>query len=570
MRIADFKTIVALIAVMRPWPRANRTCLIAALFSIMAALWAQDSLAQAWSIEPLSPNFTLLMSGTVDNGKAVDLSADMRIRVQGPANEHVYVRASFSDAIPDVYKTVQNIKPIAKDNFILDEKQLTAGLAEDLPVTLKRQAVSGVFGGSLTLTIVGKESRETLVPILVVIQESPTIELLNKPDTALLSNCDGACRLTRWLIPGSLRDQFHFTVSNKSTFPIKIGMTGVWRAVRQGTTQEVHQAKSKDSIDAGDEIPALERRDFTIPVERSTLPADHYKVDAQVSAIATRQLPVPDMVKDQIRLTNQSLSTLPLSMDIRDSAALPVFLVFVGVILGRAFSLLRSPSIATRLSLYRQTEQLRQQIRTLHDPASRDSLNREIEDIWAGFGTGGISLQSFQDSMTDIATKIATLRKQEEALDSSATLRVESATKITNLIGKSKAGLLRPGLDLQALSDHDSAMKVFGEATGTQPDVGAEIRHERVKYLRQRFARRVGAFVGIDTLHSTALLYTYVRPLSYLLIILAVALTGAFSQYASDAHSAFGSSYVDYLSIALWGFGSQVVAAGFGDIQSLK
>jgi len=137
----------------------------------------------------------------------------------------------------------------------------------------------------------------------------------------------------------------------------------------------------------------------------------------------------------------------------------------------------------------------------------------------------------------------------------------------------SRLALIEPGIKPGAFSSFDAAMDLYHKGLHVQPAVERERleqQYERSRGLRARATRKIAAFVGIDTLQKTAFFYTYIRPLSYFLIILAIGLSGAFSQYASDAHSTFGASYLDYLSIALWGFGTQVVAATFGDIQSLK
>jgi hypothetical protein len=228
--------------------------------------------------------------------------------------------------------------------------------------------------------------------------------------------------------------------------------------------------------------------------------------------------------------------------------------------------------VVARLALYKQTEMLRRRIQDLNDPVAQESLNKELDDLWAGLDTGSVTLQSFQDAITDIAKKVDTLLKQQEVMAAAPpNIDHETASKITDLMTESRRGLIQPGIQPDSLRHFDAAMDLYRGAlklSQLKDSNRTQMQHQRLREWRSLVERKVAT--GFDTFRETAFLYNYVRPLFYFLIVFAVGLTGAFSQYASDAHSTFGASYLDYLSIALWGFGSQVVAATFGDLQSLK
>jgi hypothetical protein len=552
--------------------------LLLALMAIASTVRA----AEVWSFEIPAHDFVLVLSGTVENGKSIDLSGSIRVRLVGPTEKKAFLRADFSDVAPKLLQDWPNLHVIPKNSLVIDEKELTAGRAADLSVSLKNQTVPGTYAGSVELSVVGTSAPHVVVPVLVVIRELPMIQLLDKPETAMLSNCSTLCGLTEWLLPGALRDQLHVTVFNKSPFPIKVEPSGIWRgrgsgsatSTTKGETQLLEMASAQDNKGEVNIIPAGTPVQFTIKVDRAHLSADHYKVEAQLKAVPVGQLPGPQDSQAMLPAINQSFETLPLAVDIRDGALVPVLLVFFGVVLGRVFSLLRSPSMISRLALYKQTEMLRKRIRDLSDPAAQEGLNKELDDLWAGMDTGSVTLQSFQDSMTDIAKKVDTLLKQQEVV---ATAKAKMPSEISGPIGelmdKSRLSLIEPGIRPEALRNFDAAMDLYHQGLHLRAAVAGERlehQYQRVHGLRARATRKIAAFVGIDTLHSTAFFYTYMRPLFYFLIILAVGLSGAFSQYASDAHSTFGASYLDYLSIALWGFGSQVVAATFSDIQSVK
>jgi len=565
------------------WSRPARAIISYVALVLLSVSCTSTARAGPWSLEPPEKGFTLIFSGNIENGKPVDLSKTLRVRLLGPANGKAVVRAEFSDLAPDAYKKqFPNTHVIPKDAFSLDEKELNVDRRTDLTVSLKNQSVPGIYLGSVDLSIAGEPTAGVLnVPILIVIQEVPAFQLLNKPTTALLSNCSTLCALTAWLIPGSLRHQLHVSVLNKSPFAIKISANGLWRANQRGqgadstngVTQAVTLKDALDPKDPKDEVPALQQKDFAIPIDPERLPADHYGVDVQLTAQPVDQLILPPDIAGKLRPSNAAFDTLSLSMDVRDGALWPLVLVLLGVALGRAFSLLRSPSVVARLALYKQTDLVRQQIRLLQDPAAQASLNSEIDNLWTSLGLGTVTLQSFQDSLTDIAKKVQALLMQNQVLTAAATtVSANGLAQMQGLFQQAKSALVQPGVDVNALAKNDEAMKVYNQETGAALPAAAANQHlSAVKSRQNNVTRKVAAFFGIDTTErDTAFIYRYLRPFSYLVIILVVALSGAFSQYASAVHSTFGASAVDYLSIALWGFGAQVVGASFGDIQSLK
>jgi len=83
-------------------------------------------------------------------------------------------------------------------------------------VSLKISRYQELTGAAWNSQQLAQTAPHLVVPVLV--QELPVIQLLDKPDTAMLSNCTTFCGLTEWLIPGALRGQLHFTVLNKSPF----------------------------------------------------------------------------------------------------------------------------------------------------------------------------------------------------------------------------------------------------------------------------------------------------------------------------------------------------------------
>lgn len=537
-----------------------------------------------FTVELPQKEFTLTLNGSIENGKSIDLAANLRVRLKGVAGKTAFIKANFSDVLPQPMRDWPNVQVIPASRLTLDEKQLTVDHAMDLTVMLKNQTMAGTYAGTVELSVADQPEPRILVPILVVVQEVPSFQLINKPDPALLSNCRTLCALTDWLMPGSLRDELHVTVLNKSLFPIRMMATGIWRAKQfgdssapiKGPTQSVTVFARKDGKDVpveGADIEPLTPLDFVIRLDREKLPADHYKVDAQWRALAASQVAVPPQSRPAVRPANTAFDVLPLSVDIRDGALIPVILVFAGVVLGRIFGLLRSTSMAARLALFKQTENLRHQIQDIQDVSVQVELEKEIESNWASFGTGALTLQAFQDSLSDIAKKIAVFIKDQQMRAEAPQLPAAAANSITAQLDESKALLMQPGIKPGALSNFDIAVKSYmGAKNMAAPADGiySEVQHQRLVAARSRFTRRIGVFFGIDTLQQTAFMYKYVRPSFYLLIIFAVGLSGAMSQYAADGHSTFGASVLDYLTVGLWGFGSQVLAATFSDIQSLK
>jgi hypothetical protein len=339
-------------------------------------------------------------------------------------------------------------------------------------------------------------------------------------------------------------------VLNRSPFPIHISARGLWRAGQRaeradpskGVARDVEISLIRLPGDPPDAVPALQERDFVIPFDSQGLPADHYSVDAQLSAVPLTPLVVPEEMKGKVRLANATFDTLPLSADVRDAAFVPVLLVLLGVALGRLFSLMRSPSIVARLALYKQTNVLRMQVRHLNDPAAQAGLNGEIDSLWSSFGVGAMTLQEFQDALTDVAKKIAALRQQDDVMDAATARGVPgpALNAMTLSFQQARGGLLQRGLATAALASNDLGVKAYNTATGQSLPTATAAAHSDALNARQSPKTRIFArFFGIDTtLRNTAWLYKYGKPLVYFLLICAVALSGAFSQYAARAAEA--------------------------------
>jgi hypothetical protein len=558
----------------------------------MSLFGSRVTTGAVWTFQAPAENQWIVLTGTLE-GRTVDVSKSFPLRLSGPAGQSalVAVGPTSLNAL-DHGDTPAPIPPIT---ISVEGKTAPAGAWIDMPIAAKGITRPGIYTGALDLSIATEPETIRHVRVEVVVGVKPIIEIPDKSIALSVSNCSrsGACAITEWLSPGATKqDTAVLTVINRTPAALVVEATGSLR----GSTQA-----SSVPFESGTDQPIAPNAygPVRIPIARSTLLADHYSGTAIVTARA-QGLPTNASVDGQgaVTVDNSSLTSVPFTVDVRAGALVPLIIVFLGVVAGRLSRYLNEPNRELRVALFSQRWHLREQIQALQDPVAQHHCQAQLDAIWAEVLSDNPADAKIRQDLSNLSTEIVLFAKLQTLRNeiNSTPLAAADKTAIGQQLDTATQSLIAddlPTATTQLTAAARAIEQAITEANAANPGVITAVQvsnlregsagataevaaQKRLRGLRQSRWRMALAYLlqflsGIDATQSIALQYWILRPLFFVGLIVAISLYGVWLQYSGVEHATFGSKgFTEYLGLFLWGFGAQVVAMNFQDIQFVR
>lgn len=577
-------------------PRSWPACIVGMLVFLLSAGVVPIARADVTFDLPIQDS-TLTIVGTIEN-RPIDLTRTVRVRLRGATeNQSLLIKSSANPLDFVGAEKGAGDKPpaaivasIPAANITIEEKPVQGGQAVDLVVTVKGVGTPGIFRGPVDFSLASQPTVTTRWQLELRVGVKPVIEVTDKSVGFSVSNCTGRCWFTEWIAPGTTNSDSSVTVVNRS--PIAIGITV--ESDLKGATGPA----AKSLASSGKTIEPGHSAQLTLSLARKKLTPDHYtgtlvliaKPDGLAASAATQ----PD---GSVVLSNATIATVPATVDVRSAALLPFLIVLAGVVGGRLYKLLSTPSREARLALFPQYLLLRDRIGTLNDAAARHHCTDLLENIWgralSGDATDAKLRQEFTNlgATVDLYAQIEKLAADAHALGLSdveqnaikgalatasqavrtSTLEAAAAAvkKARDLLDAAVASHAAGGSGLVAIDPGAAnAFSALANKLATSASTQFNIQKKQASRWRTVASSILWFVSGIDTTETIALQTWFLRPLVFLALVLVLAFYGLSLLYAGPEHSTFGAKgFTEYLGLFLWGFGAQVVTLSFQDIQ---
>jgi hypothetical protein len=566
-------------------------------FAILAAglLFGADAKAGQFAFESPKPDEWVVLTGTIET-RPIDLSTTVHVRLTGPAGKTATI-AAWGEKLNGVPADVNNAKansplPIPPITLSSEEKTIPVDATADIVIALKGLTRPGVYSGPVELALVSEPATAVRFRVKVVIGVKPTIEIPDKNLAMSVSDCASTCWFTEWISPGTTtRTSTLLTVINHS--PVDLALSATAKLQGSSLYKQITLTPQQPVTIAPGQAGYV-----PIEIDRNQLLPDHYVAAAIVTATAS-QLPTGAAVDASGGLTvdNTSVTSVPLTVDVRAGAVIPFIVVLMGVLAGRLSKFLGDPNRAARVALYAQYIHLKDRIQQLSAPLAQRHCQTRLDVIWGQVMSGNPTEDRLRQDLLNLANEIDLFGRLQDLRDEiQATIQISAGdrTLISTELDKAAQALIADDLKNAATSltaAQTAIESAIGQVQTPAPadlahfatvrnalgkvDVAVKTQHKLKvlanSKLRMGVLHILKIISGVDTTEAVAFQFRVLRPLFFVTLVFVVALYGLWLQYSGVEHSTFGSKgFTEYVGLFLWGFGAQVVAMNFQDIQFAK
>ncbi len=370
-----------------------------------------------------------------------------------------------------------------------------------------------------------------------------------------LVNCSGwaDCLLSRMVLPNSMQvDTYQLWFENGSATPIGVAQTAtIARGQLTGyqLTENNLGLKESNQTLLGNQITRL-----NLQVNRLQIPPDHY--DGKVFF----------MLKD-----GNTRLTLPVTLNVRSGPLLPVFALFLGVVLGRLLKYMqaRGGPQADKLKLINRLE------------ADLNALHPEDQKLLASMLLSVRQLV-FREELTQADAQISLMRARLEVLQKLRRIQERLEADATGNLQQFLPQIEQARLFLSAAEDAAAQRELAtlqDELSGVRGDATAADLETAVSHVAQRLDAKAAiapisakgwrrfhlrkSLIGLagvsDELRAEATLWV-VRPLLSIGLLVGLALIGLNELYIEKGTTLGAKPFSDYWGLILWGLSADVAS----------
>jgi len=403
--------------------------------------------------------------------------------------------------------------------------------------------------------------------------QQPLIPLKGTDQIQLqLVNCNGLldCALASLLLPKSTRvDQLQLQFDNSASIPVRILNTAT--VVRGNFTG--YQLTDAFSIPQGS--PALAANQIvSLPLilNRSAMPPDQYG-----GAI---YLTLPNQ-------TNRLV--LPVSLNVRSGPLLPLFVLLIGIVLGRLFKYMQEqggPQAEARKKVYQLEADLKEahpdDQKLLADKVkqARNLVYRQQLEAANTQSTVVLSRLNVLTQLRSLETRLNERAKNDEEVPNEA---LEQITQVRAEIDQGLDAKARETLDQVSETLDNMPVKRGGEDDLEQIQStlrGAVINLDRnarslaiaprQQTLVDQLQRVLINLSGLSDLVRAEATYWFVRPLLYGVLLIGLTIVGLNTLYIEKGETLGARPSSDYLGLLLWGLSADVASRSLSGLQGQK
>ncbi len=453
---------------------------------------------------------------------------------------------------------------------VLGDTRLQANLPKDFQVNVTGIRLPGVYTGLIQILQPGQSiDQGTTISLTITAWETPLLAPM--PGSELLKaqvvNCNGIldCALSRWVLPESaFLDQWTLQMANNGHADAQI--TEIKPIVIGQINNYPLEAPALKLSQNSAVLPAAQITPLLLQWDRSSMPPDHY-TGALYLTVAQ----------------SDARQTIPVDIQVRSGAALPVLLILLGILLGRLFQFLSQRGLpqANALSL---VNELSFEVSSA-DPQDQKILQPMVEDA---------RQDVYHQKLVDAQAKMTAIRQRMDVLKKLRLIQAsipagaadEQSKQILQQIDQARL-LIAQGQDQSVtvlMSAIQSALGSLGSTVGTggEPNYGmlkayslagqasysargAQIASDKLlrvgTFTGPDWGQRIKTFfislAGMSSQIQAETIYWFIRPLAYATLLIFLVYTGLNTLYVKGGVT-FGSSPADYVGLILWGLSSDV------------
>jgi hypothetical protein len=477
--------------------------------------------------------------------------------------------------LPSDLKRTEGDEVIGRQQVeLIGERKLEAGLPKDFQVKVNRVKLPGTYQGEIEILLPSQKRSESLViPLTVKAKARPALAPVKDSEQVQLQlvRCSWDCGLAHLLLPASAfqkQRQIYLDNPNQAT----ISLTSA-EVILQGKQTNYQITKTEVEPPASPQTLAANTI-ISLPVkwERSQIPPDRYTGAVYLT-----------MEGREGRLS------IPIDLSMRTGPAMPILVLWVGILLGRLFKYMQEKGIpqADALAKVYQVENMITQV----DQQDQEILSPMVNKVRNSVSQ--MDLETVKADLVKIKERLnclTSLRKIEQQLegmeqdpdvggDNGILAKITEARKWIKLENDDKAKEL-----LQQIQDSlvNLSNVMMGEDQKPDPTLiaaaneaavatkSAERATQAQKTQSARFAwlRRLFILIaGVSNELRAEATFWVVRPLLSLTLLVGLSLVGIRALYVEKGMTFGANPFSDYLELILWGLSADVTSRSLSNLK---
>ena len=454
-----------------------------------------------------------------------------------------------------------------------DAITLTPDVPTTVPIKVTGVKAPGEYKGKLELLLTGQpRNAAKSVEVTVVARVRATLTALANADLKTnLVNCDVACWLVTWILPGSTDENYEIKFEKPigAAQPVLEIATDV-KGEKNGFQWNANHFKfgppptSPQANGQTNSAGATEKRFQVFTVTLSDLPADHYIGSIYLSLDA-----------------DTPLIKLPVDVNVRADPFWPLLFLIVGVLLGKLIKYMQDKgepaadalTVLNRLEArLQQAEQMDQGILAEQVASARRLINQnQPADATAAIKSIDGRLTTLND-LRAIEARLAGKEDHEtvkEVLKQIAQVREliwqQNDVAITPVMDAIEKNLVNLSTTLMGDEHEPNADVANAAEVAKRAAASSSVPKTKVALQGNKVRRFLANFSGVvDDLRAETALWI-LRPLLWLVLILGLIALGLKSLYIDNP--TFGANAADYVSLIFWGMSSDVASRALGSLK---
>ncbi|MDZ8226524.1 hypothetical protein [Nostoc sp. ChiVER01] len=472
--------------------------------------------------------------------------------------------------LPSDLKRTEGDEVIGRQQIeLIGERKLEAGLPTDFQVKLNGVKLPGTYQGQIEILLPSQKRSEALVipltvkakarPALVPVKDSEQVQLQ-------LVRCSWDCGLAHLLLPDSaFQAQRLIYLDNPNQATVLLTSAEVILQGKQTNYQitktEVEPPLSPQTL-AANKIISL-----PLKWERSQIPPDRYTGAVYLT-----------MEGREGRLS------IPVDLSMRTGPAMPIFVLLVGIVLGRLFKYMQEKGIP-------QSDALAKVYEVENMIAQVDQQDQEILTPMVNKVRNSVSQMDLETVNADLAkikerlNCLTSLRKIEQQLEgmeqdpavggekgilakiTEARNRIKSenddqAKELLQQIQDSLVEISNPMMGADQKPDPSLTAAANEAAAAILAAAGQKTKSNRFAWLR----RLLIAIAGVSNELRAETTLWIVRPLLSLTLLVGLSLVGIRALYVEKGITFGADPFSNYLELILWGLSADVASRSLSNL----
>ncbi|MCF2151470.1 hypothetical protein IQ276_034680 [Desmonostoc muscorum LEGE 12446] len=476
--------------------------------------------------------------------------------------------------LPSDLKRTEGDEVIGRQQIeLMGERKLEAGLPKDFQVKLNGVKLPGTYQGQIEILLPSQKRSEALVipltvkakarPALVPVKDSEQVQLQ-------LVRCSWDCGLAHLLLPASaFQDQRLIYLDNPNQATVLLTSAEV---ILQG--KQTNYQITKTEVES--------------PLSPQTLAAN--KIISLPLNWKRSQIP-PDQYTGTVYLTMEGREgrlSIPVNLSMRTGPAMPIFVLLVGIVLGRLFKYMQEKGIP-------QSDALAKVYEVENMIAQVDQQDQEILSPMVNKVRNSVSQMDLETVNADLAkikerlNCLTSLRKIEQQLkgmeqdpdvggengllakinEARKCIKFENYDKAKELLQQIQESIVKlskvmmgadqkPDPSLTAAAN-EAAVAITSAERATQVQ---KTKSARFAWLRQLLI----AIAGVSNELRAETTFWIVRPLLSLTLLLGLSLVGIRALYVEKGMTFGADPFSNYLELILWGLSADVASRSLSNL----